>query len=116
MNDKVKCEYCHREVISRQLKRHQTSRVCLLAQGKSREETQSPCVGCSKLLTIAGHQTHKCKKSSETDNLRTKLEAANKKIKALQKKTNVTINIVNNVSNVMSIILQIILQILQIIY
>ena len=100
MNDKVTCEYCEREVVGRTLKRHQSTRVCLIAQGKSDTYAQSPCIGCSKLLTTSGHRTHKCKELTENAKLQKKLEAANKKIKSLQKKTNVTINIVNNVSNV----------------
>lgn len=99
MNDKVVCEYCEREVVGRTIKRHQATRICLAAQGKSDTDAQSPCLGCSKLLTVSGHRTHKCKELTENAKLQKKLEAANKKIKVLQKKANVTINITNNITN-----------------
>lgn len=104
MLERVVCVHCKRDVTSRQLKRHQQTRICLLAQGKNMTETHTPCPHCNKQLTSAGHRTHSCKlkpiekSTNNINNLKKKLAVAEATIKALKKKPQqpITINVINN--------------------
>jgi hypothetical protein len=104
MLERVVCVHCKRDVTSRQLKRHQQTRICLLAQGKNMTETHTPCPHCNKQLTSAGHRTHSCKlkpiekSTNNINNLKKKLAVAEATIEALKKKPQqpITINVINN--------------------
>lgn len=105
MSLRVECEYCKREVIKTQLKRHQLTKICIIAQGKNSSDALTPCPKCQKSLTLEGHVKHKCIDGRTTRKHKSSLQSLEKKIEELQEQVKVLSNTPKIVNNNIQIII-----------